>query len=192
MKYLKHLSIITLGVLAIILCAVSFEKAYANPSQITRYQTATATTTVTYMTPGTATTTLSYDSQTDGSSPDNSAILFVQYTASTSLNILRARVEHSNDSIDWYPENAIALNGTGLTNNATSTQLVGDASTYKWQTATTTAITDGLAGSGTASRVHLSLPIYTPTRYTRVVFWNRAGEGNGALWAEITSKKENR
>lgn len=162
----------------------------ANPSYFQNAYSNAATTTVVYMTPGTATTTLSYDA---GSAASNSgadgAFLLVQYTASTSINILRMRIEHSQDNIDWYPETVNNI-GQAVNSNATSTQLFGDASAYKWQVSSTTASTDGLMGSGTAGRIHLSMEIKTPTRYTRVIFWNRITEGNGALWAQLTAKKQ--
>lgn len=159
----------------------SFAK--ANPSYFVRCQTASATTTVAYMSPGAATTTLTMPSSQcnmSGVTAVDSAILHIQYTASSTGPTLVFRVEHSQDGVDWYPETV------ALAANATSTQLSGDSATYKWIMATST----DNGGSGTSARLMRSYTITTPTAYTRVIFSVPASGGNGALWASLVAKEQ--
>lgn len=146
-------------------------------------KTATATTTVAYLTPGTATTTLSSDLYSASSNTKaNGALVAFQYTASSSAAALKARVEYSNDGVDWYAESI------PLAETATTTLMTTTFREYSWNNFATT--TD-YGGSGTASRIHQSFSIATPTRYVRVKFYVPAGAGNGALWASLTPNKDN-
>lgn len=162
--------------------------AFANEMEAAIYlltpkKTATATTTVAYMTPGTATTTLTSDLYFSSSNTKASgALVAFQYTASSSAAALKARVEYSDDGIDWYPE-SVELNTV-----ATTTLMTTTFREYSWSNFATT--TD-YGGSGTASRIHQSFSVETPTRYVRVKFYVPAGAGNGALWASLTPNKEN-
>ena len=74
----------------------------ANPSYFTRYQMASATSTLTYMTAGTATTTLTFDTGVGAAGGADSAILNVQFTASSTSSVLNINYEYSQDNIDWY------------------------------------------------------------------------------------------
>lgn len=155
----------------------------ANPSQIApTAQTATASTTVAYITAGNATTTLSYDAYGNGQyTKADRALLVFQYTASSTNPKLNARVEYSVDNIDWYPQSA------ALNTSATTTVLTGTFAEYQWNMATSTG---DFAGSGNANRLHQSVAIEMPTRYVRVKFYSPIGGGNGALWAQIIPSKE--
>lgn len=173
----------------------------ANPSIITsKAKTATATTTLRYMTPGTATTTLVYDSQqSDGTNQTNNgntwatngAILFVQFTASNTSSVLNTHFEYSDDpscgttptSCDWYRD---TLWGDSF---ATSTATIQMAITpsYTWNYASTTQ--GGSAGIN-IYRGLKAINIPTPSRFVRVVFTVPIGSQNGAVYAEIIPKKE--
>ncbi len=83
--------------------------AFANPSGFANAtSTAVATTTLKYMTPGTGTsTTPVYDAYAQtfaggSTSKADAAGLLVQFTASSSVSVLSANVEYSQDGIDWY------------------------------------------------------------------------------------------
>jgi hypothetical protein len=152
----------------------------ANPSEYCINSTNSSTSTVVAMTAGTATTTLTLTNCASSPATD-SAFLQFQYTVSSASSTAKMaiRVEHSQDKIDWYPETVNLSVGT-------STIVAGDSATYLYQFATTT--TNG--GSGTTLRVHRSLVISTPTRYTRVVFYVPQGGGAGSLWAQAIGKNQ--
>lgn len=167
--------------------------AYANPGYWGgKQQTATASTTLAYLSPGAATTTLTYDtfefdstknvnkSRTDA----KDATLLFQYTASGTEPRLNVRLEYSNDNIDWYP---LAVPTTAVATDTPVTRF----SEYQFALSTTTAATDGNLGSGTAGRVHQALKIDDiPTRYIRAIFYVPAAGGNGGLYAEFIPRKE--
>lgn len=168
------------------------QPAKANPSQTPPYKgISVASTSPVYMSAATSTRTITYDSFSVGSDTKfDSALIVGQYTASSSADTLRFRVEYSRDGIDWYPDNTVGLNNTALNSNATTTQLTGTGSSFFVQPATTSAITDGFQGSGTATRVHFSAQVSWKARWMRVIYWNRVGEGNGAVYSEILPIKE--
>jgi hypothetical protein len=66
------------------------------PSYLERTSTAPATTTVVWMTPGTASTTLSINS-----SYVDKVDIYVQQTSSTSNSVLTTSFEVSNNNVDW-------------------------------------------------------------------------------------------
>lgn len=166
--------------------------AKANPTQLPPYKAiSAASSSPVYMLAATSTRTISYDALSIGSDTKfDSALIVGQYTASSSADKLRIRLEYSRDGIDYYPDNTVGLNNTAINLNASSTQLIGDGSIFLIQPATTTATTDGFLGTGTASRVHFSLQVPWKARFMRVIYWNRVGEGNGALYTEILPIKE--
>jgi hypothetical protein len=160
----------------IVVFALGTKTVSANLAYFLRVESATATSTLSYMTPGTATTTISIDG---GASALDSALLTFQYTASGTAPVLKARVEYSSDKIDWYPQ----MTAIG---QATTTLIATPFLEYSFTLSTTT----DNGGSGTSARVHGSLDIPTPTRYTRVKFYVPASGGNGALYTELTAKKQ--
>ena len=165
--------------ISLIVIALTAGIAYANPSVFNpAVVTAVATTTVAYITPGTATTTLVLPSL-QGSKNDKALVTF-QYTASTTAVQLSARVESSFDNVEWYTQNVIT------TANATSTTMADQVYTFNMATS---SIGD-FGGSGTANRLTKSFVVDTQAPYTRVKFYAPIGGGNGALWASITPVKE--
>lgn len=191
------MGIIATGFIAVAVLFATFfiPQVHANPLILSgSWRTAAATTTVAYLAPGLATTTLSIDTYAYANGNPtpyrvDSGVLEGQFTASTTGSGFRARVEFSEDNIDWYPESVNML-GQGNVENATSTSLFGSPAIYSIVTSTTTANTDGFGGSGTAARIHFSMPMRFISRYVRVVFWSRAGDGNGALWAGVIPAKQ--
>lgn len=177
--------------------------AHANPDQTLGNQTATATTTLSFMTPGTATTTLYFDSQSDGGLPTKSAILMTQFTASSSVSTLQINQEYADDTpgvnckdtplaCDWYQGSQGMIN-TGVATSTNNPKIfdVAIVPQYSWLFASSTIGGSGLAAvNNFDARV---IPISTPTRYTRLWFSMKiVANGNGAVWAKVVGKKETR
>lgn len=175
---------------------VGVQNVKASPSQFTSVaKTANATSTVNYILPGLATTTLVYDSrefngtnQTGGANGFNadSASLLVQFHASSSPNsTLKYRFLFSDDGVDYYSENEV------LNINATTTTAVASFHEYSWlqiaSTTETSTVGNGTATSSVASRL---IAIPAPLRYTKVLFYVPIGSANSAVWAKIIGKKE--
>ncbi len=169
--------------------AIAFAAAvlvYSNPEAdaspaVSCYDTTSfdSTSTRTFLSPGAGTTTLLLSNCASGNLADSAFVQF-QYTASSSVGKLNIRVEHSNNKVDWYPET------TTITGNATTTIMAGDSLVYQFNMATTT----DQGGTGAGMRLHRSLPITTPTKFTRVIFYVPTGGNNGALWAEVVGRKQ--
>lgn len=162
--------------------------ASANPLRIgTSQRSATATTTVVAMTPGTATTTNTYDAYSQPSGfALNRATLFVQLGGATvptaTMNI---NFEYSNDGVDWYE-----VAGGYNFGWATSTKPFDLAQVfqYKFNFASSTAglgvvpLTDA-----TTTRAIL---VDTPTRYVRAIFSVPPGASNVNVWSEWVPLRE--
>ncbi len=158
---------------------------HANVPFFLRTLSATATSTLSYMAPGTGTTTLTFDAGVNQANGADMATLLIQYTASSTAPTLRFRQEFSTDNVDWYTDGLGSV-PVLMSLNSTSTQLITPYHEYQVNFATTT----DFGGSGTFARSLTSLQIPTPTRYTRIKFYVPASGGNGALWAEIVGKKQ--
>lgn len=176
-------------IIAAILVSLIAGVAYANPGIfLARSKTATATTTVEYMTPGTGTTTLSMDAFTLG---DNYALdevaLGIQYHASSSVaSALTWRFEYSNDNEDWYPENAF-----DVSNNASSTISVRAHQSYEWFAASSTA--GAIQNNFQDFQAFRIVKVPALTRYVRVVFGLKGSptsNNNGGVWAEFIPVKQ--
>lgn len=164
--------------------------AHANPSFFApQAVSATATSTLTYIIPGTATTTIVYDAYnlngTNQSSPSDSVAadgvtLAVQLTASSTNTALAINLEYSQDNIDWYQSE--------LSTQATTTpvQNVTIAQSYLWAFASTTP---GM-GAPAGTRQMKVISVQTPVRYVRAVFTIPVGSTNGAIWAAFIPKKQ--
>lgn len=169
--------------------------AVANPSQFLTASTASATTTLSYLTPGTGTTTLVMDTQSDGVNPADSLSLLIQYNASSSIGnnntkVINWNYAYSQDNVNYYDENEF----TNI--NATTSQLTGTTKVYNWaQYATSTSFSfDGNSTSSMAFKM-VTLPI--PTRYVRVTFsvpvsTPFASTTNAGIWAQFVAKKQYR
>lgn len=142
---------------------------HANPGYfVPTVQTATATTSISYMTPGTATTTLQYDTYNTGNNyATNYATLLARFAAS-STPTFAINLEYSQDGIDWY--------GNTLFNNSTTTA------------AYSLNVTNSYTFSPAASSTLRAIKIDTPTRFVRANL-SVAGS-NGGVWAQFVPNKE--
>lgn len=174
MKKLSYL----LGILGIIGVGLvmwpTLGKAYQ--SFFTRHYTAIATTTVAYMTPGTASTTLSWDNYTVDES-----FLFIQFAAARGSSTLAWNEQFSNNNVDWYEEDNVAppVGVTAISRFDHASTTV----THYW------APNSSVTATSTARKMIKLSP--SASYYRRVVFTAPIG-GNaqtGELWAEVTAKR---
>lgn len=178
-------------VLWVAVCVITlglfFSVVKANPSLFTTNQTNSATTTVTYLTAGTATTTLTYDANLlyGDSFASNGASLLIQFAGSSSASTLNADIQYSQDGIDWYGLSG----GTDVDNGIGSTSpSIGNATVVTLTFASSTI--DKSAGiTATTSRI---VNLDMPTRYVRAIFSLPAGSPRGAVWAQFVAQKQNR
>lgn len=191
---LKNIFVTTL-IAAIVAISFGAASVYANPSSIaTTAQTATATTTLSYMTIGAATTTLVYDSYLNRPTTADSAIMLVQFTASSTASVLGISYEYTNggpgldclgapNTCDWYRDN------TMISVNATTSQAfsVTVPNSYSWTFASSSQGGGNVAATNNRALKTLTIP--TPARYVRAIF--TATGTPSAIWAQIGPKKEN-
>lgn len=141
--------------------------------------TATATTTPSFMTPGTATTTLVLDSYTaPGGYANDAATLFIQLSSSSTPTALNTNLEYSQDGVDWFEDG-----GTMAANYATTTKPfdISQVNQFRLNYASSTA---GLGPvSATRATTTRALLVKTPTRFVRAIFTIPIGFGNGSVWA---------
>lgn len=166
---MKNKSIVGGAVVAALGIALSFAAfAHANPSYfVPTVQTAAATSTASYMTPGTATTTLTYDTFNAGNNyKTNSATLLSQFAASTTPTF-NINLQYSQDGIDWYADNLNVF--------AAGAIAVITPNSYTL--------------AATASSTFKAININTPVRFVRVQYSIASG-GNGAVWGQIVPNKE--
>lgn len=178
----KYIYITIIALLAIIVGTA--HTAEANPIFFpTTCQTATATTSVTYMSAGLATTTLSCDSYSSGNPRGALRMSLLTQFAATSSSILKINIEYSQDNIDWYQDG-----GNINFNFATTTKPfdIGQVNSYTYNYSSTTPGL-GAALNATSTRIVL---INTPTRYVRAVYTIPSGSTAGAVWAQLVPIKE--
>lgn len=152
---------------------------------------ATATTTLTFMTPGTATTTVLYDTycvngtnqpNTGNTNSTNLLSLLTQFTASSSPNsVLLMNIEYSQDGVDWYQDNYVA-------SSTNPVSVVSTPNSYSWTFASSTV--GGGAVASNNNRIGKLIRLYAPTRYVRAVYSLNIGGANGAVWGQILPIKE--
>lgn len=154
----------------------------------------TATTTVNYMTPGTATTTIYFNSYASGNTTGaKSATLNIQYTATNTASMLKWRYEFARNTsgvdctvrptaCDWYSE-TVDLGGT-----ASTTIEVRNFKEYSWLFASSSQGAAGVATNNNRALKTISVP--TPMQYVRAIFYVPTGVSNGGVWASFVAKKE--
>lgn len=164
----RALAVIALALATCLLLGIFTFRANASAPDFNVVNTAAATTTVAYITPGTATTTLTYDSLFAAS---DQAVLLTQFAASSTSSVLNITMQYSQDGIDWYGDNLL------VSTNSTSTpaKSIQIGNTYTWTAAVT----------ATTSK---AIFIPTPTRYTRVQY-SMTGAA-GAVWGSMVAKKQ--
>lgn len=152
----------------------SLAKAWA--SYFTVNKSATATSTVSYMTGGTATTTYNLNGGLNTLMADvDQSNVFIQFTASTSASTLQWQVQRSNDGIDWFDEDA-----TVAITSASNVVVHASSSLNSWTPSNTTASTSRKVI--TISRV--------ASYYARLVFSIPPGSTGGAIWTQDTEKRD--
>ncbi len=191
MKYLKYyvMAFALFGIVGV---------AYANQSAFTpQAKTSTATTTIDYLRPGLATSTVTYDSygqngtnQPVGYKPitTDGAILFIQLTASSTVSNLTWSYEYSDDGIDWYAD---AIVPTIVNATSTGAQSLTPNNSYSWLFASSTSKCDSTVPTGTNTRGCKAVAVQTFSRYVRVVFSLPAGSANAGVYAQFIPRKQN-
>lgn len=160
--------------------------------------TATATTTLNYMTAGTGTTSLAYDTYTTNSSGTNTLVdnlgLLLQGTASSTGTKFAVTYEYAiptsgvncatnQNACDWYQDNQVGISAT----TSQAFQIVTPNS-YVWNFASTSQ--GGAVVQGTNNRGLKFLNVPTLARYVRAVFSLPVGSTNGAIWAAFVPVKQ--
>lgn len=166
--------------------------ALANPSTFnSATSTAAATTTVKYMRPGVATTTVptfdAYSQTFAGSSyKADFAVLLIQFTASSTLSTLNGAFEYSADGIDWYRNFLIDPNQVATSTGST----FGLVNPFSFQMKFASSTTIGGVAYTNANMTTAALLVPTPLRYTRIVL-SEIG-ANGAVWASLLPIRQTR
>lgn len=154
-----------LGFLIGLVVLLGAQVAYAYPSSFEVYTSATATTTRTYMTPGTATTTYNLAGGATEYDVDSNQ-LFILLTSSSTASILNWSYQYSNNGNDWFGNDYETVTSNFTVAHSSSTPVQ------------TLAPTNSTASSTLKVVV---LPAIAAV-YKRVVFSVPIGAGNGAIW----------
>lgn len=176
---------------------------HANPSQfVTTVQTATASSSPVYMTPGTATSTVVYDTyqQSTGNFYTVNAIeLLTQLTASSTSSQINIAFEYSNGysngnaidctvlpaGCDWYQDTATNVQGYATSTLPFSLNQIPQ---YQWRFASSTI---GQQAPGVLNnRDTRAVALKVPTRYVRVIYTCAIGGANCGVWGQFVPAKE--
>lgn len=194
---------IVVAILALVLVAsIGAQRASAQPSQFSSgaVTSVLGTTSPQYMTPGTATTTLVYDSyQSCGTNQNNggntwatnSATLLLDVNASSTGTRFNVNFEYSQDCVNWYQDAFTNVNGYATS----STFITAIVPQYQYLFASSTSgglgsTTANFGISGLYNRDTRALTFQTPTRAIRAIITVPIGASNGSVWAQIIPKKE--
>lgn len=147
-------------------------------------QSSVSTSTPTFMTPGTATTTITYDSFNPGSqiAGIDQGVLLAQLSASTTATTFTFGEEVSQDGIDWYADN------TFITTSASTTQTyqINKPTAYSLTFSSTSAAGGPVLANN--NQVFRAIHLNFPTRFVRV-FVSVTG-ANGAIWDTILPERQ--
>lgn len=169
-----------------IILLLSTSKAHANTVSIyeSNPKSVLATSSPTYMTPGNATTTYSFDAYSVGGPNGWKTMAFnLQFTASSTLSIVNVEIQHSQDGIDWHSDGTFPM--LGATSSPTYT--VNTVNKYQVTYASSTI---GASPTNSATMLR-SLDIPVKERWVRVVVTMPIGSLNGAVWGDLIGTKEN-
>ncbi len=175
---------------AVVLLGLAFAATvFANPLYVgTKARSATATTSPTYMTPGTATSTVVYDSyeqtgtnqtNTGNYTLPNTVVVAVQGNASSTLSIITVACEFSDDAIDWYQNEIYPATTTGSLPIATPVS-------FSFAYASSTVGGAALLANTTGFAKAFYCPV--PMRYVRAVV-SLTGL-NARVWTTIIPAKQ--
>lgn len=181
------------SLIVLVLALALAKTANANPLFLApTAETATSTTSVSYLTPGVATSTITYDAYTPSTNfnfyqyvPTKSALL-LRFVGSSTLSTLAINFEYSNDGIDWYKSLLVDSNAQGTTSPVID---LSATYSYRWQFASSTVggVAQTASNSATSTRVML---VPTPTRFVRMI--TSITGGNGSFWGQFAPIKEAR
>lgn len=169
----------------------TMQVAYGSPSQFTAGAASTsdhnATTTYSYLTPGTGTTTIVYDTQqSNGTNQTNNGntyatdkVTFLEYVAASSTSsVFVTNFEYSQDGTSWYADSTNVF--------AAGAIAIATPNSYTYTYASTTPGGGAaLSNSNTGAR---AITIDVPTRYVRAVM-SITGV-NGAVHGRFVPLKE--
>lgn len=159
----------------------------ANPLKFANTsKSATATSTTTYITAGTATTTHQHDAYAQPSGfALNQAMLFIRHSASSSASVLRIYIEYSQDGVDWYQDAGTNSEGYASTTKPFD---ISRIQSFDNQFASTTA---GWRTPGQfAATTTRAILVKTYTRFVRAVFVVPAGADPAGVWSEWVPIRE--
>lgn len=155
----------------------------------------TSTTTPVFMVSslsGVSTSTVTYDTyalkgtnQNPGQKSDttDSAVLLIQFTATSTSSVLNWRYEYSQDGQDWYADNQVLAQSTSTPTITTSTP-----NGYLWVFSSSTSLCDFATTTASNVRGCKAIVVATPTRFVRAVF-SMTG-ANGSVYAQFVPKKQ--
>ena len=144
--------------------------------------TASATSTLTYMTIGTATTTVTCSMGGDGA---QSAVLAIEVNASSTASLFNVYTEESMNGIDYYPINN---NQTASTSNPFNIAQRG-YSTFAFASSTIGGVLAGsnsIGVNGTNNRNHYTLNVPVNMKYVRAYIYVTGA--NAGVWMQIIPK----
>lgn len=155
----------------------------AATSYVSSQASATATSTMSFMSPGAATTTYQLDGLASNKVQEmgeiDSAAVYIAFNASSSSSILAYQVQYSNNNVDWYGESA-SLSTANANIASTSNAVTQEASTtvtHLWSP----------GASGTSTKAILLPPL--PAKHERLIFSIPVGSANGAIYFETALKR---
>lgn len=173
LKTVMYAAVVTLAAFVLF---IAYQTQAGPPTFLRTAHTANATTSVVYMTPGTATTSLTYDAYALNGTAEvygsKSFELGVQFTGSSTASTICRTLLVSNDGVDFY--------------NFSATSTIGAGNSSHCYTFSST--TQQLGGGTTAIDLkYFEIPVVA--RYTKVLLYIPLGSLNGALWAEVIGIK---
>src|SRR3990167_1251002 len=147
--------------------------------------TAAATSTLTYMTPGTATTTKSCALGLEGA---HTAVVEVQVNASSTSSVFNTYIEESMDNLDWYPVQE-------ATSSIPFVLTTRPYATFTFASSTIGGTASGVSSnrlgvSGTDNRNHYTLNVPVRMKYVRVFTALGLGGTNGGVWMQIIPRQD--
>jgi hypothetical protein len=147
--------------------------------------TSLSTTSISYMTPGTATSTATCNMQRAGAGIEvfDKSVVIAQMTASSTSSVITGGVEQSYDGIDWYP--------VSLREIATSTAsrfTILPSGLFSWTFASSTNGGGATLVNGDTNTIMFEVPTFLP--FVRTWFANQIGATRAGIWATIIGKTE--
>lgn len=139
-----------------------------------------ATTSATWMTPGTGTTTVTLGTPLSlgMATKYDKARLFLEISATNTPQnaILNVRIEHSLNGIDWFSDATMDAATTTMARAHVIDVMIATSTAYNIY--------------GNINRVHQSFYIETPAAYNRAVVFSPIGGSNFTVWAALQPIKE--